>query len=337
MMTAAAVFLAAVLLHMSAIALLPSLLIILWINKGRKVERKKYYALMAGVVAAGLVILAVLQHVGPFSSFFYEKFMPFFSTAGSDIMANFVKEKLDAAKVKVHLFQDETRPTILKQRYRSSGKTLLRVNHLRQHPISKEIQNQIKSVLFDVINDQDVIIFSDFNYGCLPQALVDAIILECKKRNIMMIADSQSSSQIGDVSRFTDMRLMTPTEREARLALKDFESGLVVLAEKLRKKSRAENIFITLDKEGLLIHADDRNRNNDKDNYLTDRLEAMNKNPVDPAGAGDSLLTCSALALASGSDIWQSAYLGSVAAACQVGRNGNIPLSANDMNFGTRL
>ena len=259
----------------------------------------------------------------------------FFSITGNDEIADFVKEKFGMANVKASLFQDETRPTILKQRFRSAGKTLLRVNHLRQHPISKEIQARLKIKLFDIINEQDVIIFSDFNYGCLPQPLVDSIIQECKKNNIMMVADSQSSSQIGDVSRFTDMMLLTPTEREARLALKDFESGLVVLAEKLRQTSRAKNIFITLDKEGLLIHADVKNKR--KDNYLTDQLKAMNKNPVDPAGAGDSLLICSALALASGADIWQSAYLGSVAAACQIGRNGNIPLSVSDMYPETRL
>lgn len=253
----------------------------------------------------------------------------FFSITGNDEMAGFIEEKLKIAKVKAHLFQDETKPTILKQRYISSGKTLLRVNHLRQHPISKEIQKRLKTQIFEIINEQDVVIFSDFNYGCLPQPLVKSIIRECKKNNIMMVADSQSSSQIGDVSRFTDMKLLTPTEREARLALKDFESGLVVLAEKLRKSSRAENIFITLDKEGLLIHADVKNQ--DKDNFLTDQLEAMNKAPMDPAGAGDSLLVCSALAIASGADIWQSAYLGSVAAACQIGRHGNIPLSMNDI------
>jgi len=45
----------------------------------------------------------------------------------------------------------------------------------------------------------------------------------------MMVADSQSSSQVGDISRFTGMELVTPTEREARLALRDFNVGLVVL------------------------------------------------------------------------------------------------------------
>ncbi len=256
----------------------------------------------------------------------------FFSVTGSDEIADYAKKKLSKADVTAHLFKDESRPTILKQRYRSSGKTLLRVNHLRQHPISKDIQKRLLNRLFDIIDAQDLIIFSDFNYGCLPQPLIEKVIAACIEKDIMMVADSQSSSQIGDVSRFTDMMLMTPTEREARIAVKDFDSGLVVLAEKLRKKTRAQNIFITLDAEGVLIHAGSQKATTGA--YVTDKLGAMNKNPVDPAGAGDSLLTCSALALASGSDIWQSAYLGSIAAACQVGRNGNIPLSVRDMQRG---
>ncbi len=251
----------------------------------------------------------------------------FFSVGGKDEMIDFVKDKLAAAGVASHIYQDGSRPTILKQRFRSSGKTLLRVNHLRQHPISKEIQKSIKNDLFDLVAEQDLVIFSDFNYGCLPQPLVEDIVNHCLQKDVMMVADSQSSSQIGDVSRFRHTILLTPTEREARLALKDYESGLVVLAEKLRKKSKATNVFITLNKEGMLIHADDKN----KDHYLTDRLNAMNSNPKDPAGAGDSLLTCSALALAAGADIWQSAYLGSAAAACQVSRDGNIPLAITDI------
>lgn len=251
----------------------------------------------------------------------------FLSVNGDDEIVKFVNDKLASAGVNAFLFKDDSRPTILKQRFRCSEKTLLRVNHLRQHPISREMQRKIKNRLFDIIEEQDLIIFSDFNYGCLPQSLVNEIGIKARKKGVLMVADSQSSSQIGDVSRFENMILMTPTEREARLAIKDFDSGLVVLAEKLRKKSQAKNVFITLDKEGILIHAD----NSSKEGFSTDRLSAMNSMPVDPAGAGDSLLTCSALALAAGSDIWQSAYLGSVAAACQVGRKGNLPLKTSEL------
>lgn len=251
----------------------------------------------------------------------------FFSVTGNDETARFAKSKLNEYDVKSFIFEDESRPTILKQRFRCSGKSLLRVNHLRQHPISKELQKQLQNTLFELLDTIDVLIFSDFNYGCLPTPMVAAIIEKCKKKDIMMVADSQSSSQVGDVSRFTNMKLLTPTEREARLAVRDFESGLVMLAEKLREKALAENIFITLDKEGMLIHAE----RSGQEPWLTDRISAMNSSPKDPAGAGDSLLTCSALAMASGADIWTSAYLGSLAAACQVERTGNIPVSIDDL------
>jgi len=181
--------------------------------------------------------------------------------------------------------------------------------------------------LSKLLDKIDLLIFSDFNYGILPQHFVDCVVKKCKEKNIMMVADSQSSSQIGDVSRFNNMFFLTPTEREARLAVRDFESGLVVLAEKLRKKALAENILITLDKDGVLIHAGFAGSKT----FETDRLNAMNPVAIDPAGAGDSLLTCAALAAASGADIWQCAYLGSLSAACQVERTGNIPISIKDM------
>ena len=64
-----------------------------------------------------------------------------------------------------------------------------------------------------------------------------------RSRGVMMAADSQVSSQTGDVSRFKGMTLMTPTEREARVALNDFSSGLAVISERLIEKARARNIW----------------------------------------------------------------------------------------------
>jgi bifunctional ADP-heptose synthase (sugar kinase/adenylyltransferase) len=144
-------------------------------------------------------------------------------------------------------------------------------------------------------------------------------------RNVMMAADSQASSQLSDISRFRGMTLITPTEREARLALRDFESGLVIVGEKLRAAAGAENVVITLGAEGLLIHAPQ------SESYVTDRLPAFNTAPKDVAGAGDSLFTCTALALRAGIDIWRSTYLGSLAAACQVSRVGNMPIGISDL------
>ena len=67
-----------------------------------------------------------------------------------------------------------------------------------------------------------------------------------KAKNILITADSQSSSQIGDISRFKGMHLITPTEHEARLSSKDMNSGLVILAEKIKKLANAKNIYLKL-------------------------------------------------------------------------------------------
>jgi bifunctional ADP-heptose synthase (sugar kinase/adenylyltransferase) len=62
-----------------------------------------------------------------------------------------------------------------------------------------------------------------------------------------------------------------------------------------------------------------------------DQIEALNPMPKDVAGAGDSMLIASGMALAVGANIWEAACLGSIAAAIQVGRVGNTPISLAEM------
>ncbi len=249
----------------------------------------------------------------------------FVTILGQDERAAFARASLETLGITAHVFADETRPTSLKQRFRAHGKTLLRVNHLRQHAIGSEIAARMIGLVSELMDSTDLVLFADFNYGCLPQPVVDGIVAAAARRGVMMAADSQASSQISDISRYRGMRLITPTEREARLALRDTEAGLVVLAEALQQKAGAENVVVTLGAEGLLLHALDNGA------YRTDRLPAFNTAPKDVAGAGDSFFTCASMALCAGVDIWRSAYLGSLAAACQVARVGNIPLSIADL------
>jgi rfaE bifunctional protein kinase chain/domain len=229
----------------------------------------------------------------------------YFSVAGEDAWHDFALEKLRGSGVDAILLKDDTRPTTTKQRYRAKGKTLLRVNHLRQHGISQELQDQLLKRLLPKLDESDALVFSDFNYGCLPQQLVDRITLEARKRNLVLMADSQCSSQIGDVTRFKNMDLLTPTEMEARVSTRDHEAGLVMLAELLRRQAGAKNVFLKLGGEGMMVHA--------------------------ARPGGDSLLAAAAITLALGGDVWQASFLGSLAAACQVSRIGNTPLTPGEL------
>lgn len=256
----------------------------------------------------------------------------FFSITGDDALHEFVETKLAAYQVASHIIQDNTRPTTLKQRFRAAGKTLLRVNHLRQHGIRQNIQQQLLDQLIPLLSELDVLVFSDFNYGCLPQALVDAITAEARKHSVVLMADSQCSSQIGDVSRFKNVDLLTPTEMEARVSTRDHEAGLVVLAEKIREQAGARNVLLKLGAEGVLVHAAGH-----ATEWRTDQLSGFNRSPKDTAGAGDSLLAAAALTIALGGGIWQAAFLGSLAAACQVSRIGNTPVTAAELLHALRL
>lgn len=252
----------------------------------------------------------------------------FVSVTGTDAPRGFAQDGLAAAGVKAHLLADDGRPTTLKQRFRSMGKTLLRVSHLHQGAIAAQLQIRLLEHLEEAIQGADLLVFSDFNYGCLPQTVVDKVTLMARARGVMLAADSQSSSQVGDISRFREMDLLTPTEHEARISTRNREDGLVVLAEALRQQSAAHNILLKLGEEGLLIHAG----NGKGDDWLTDRVGALNAAPRDVAGAGDCLLIASALTLASGGNIWEAACLGSLAAAVQVGRVGNTPIQREEMH-----
>ena len=248
------------------------------------------------------------------------------SISGRDEVRAFACRQLDASGIDATLLVDETRPTTRKQRFRVGGTTLLRVNHLHQGSVDGELQNRIFERFDEIVESCRLLVFSDFNYGCLPQPLVERLMIRAREADLLVVADSQSSSQVGDVARFSGVDLLTPTEHEARVSLKDQESGLVVLAERLRLVSGARNIILKLGAEGALLHL----QGTDGEHH-TDRIPALNSSPRDVAGAGDSLLVVSAMAMAVGATPWEAAYLGSVAAAVQVSRVGNTALQTSDL------
>ena len=227
------------------------------------------------------------------------------SVCGNDAVGQQVTRDLEAAGVNTVLCVDSDRPTTLKTRYRASGKTLLRVNDLRDHQIDGGTAEKLFEAAKNHLSETDVLIFADFSYGVLSDELIDEILNVAKGRDLIVAADSQSSSQIGDISRFKNVTLLSPTEREARLAVRDNKSGLIGISEKLRDVTNAKYIPITLASDGVFLHRPEAIGGE----WTDDQVPALNLNPVDVSGAGDAFLVSTALALAVGADIWSSIFL----------------------------
>ncbi|MFM9120453.1 MAG: PfkB family carbohydrate kinase, partial [Acidimicrobiaceae bacterium] len=117
----------------------------------------------------------------------------FFSVVGDDQTATFCREELSKFGVDHHLLVDDSRPTTLKQRFRSRSKTLLRVSHLAQRSIEEPMQRELVKSVVKACESADLLIFSDFNYGSLPQAVVDQITAAATKKKLKVVAESQTS------------------------------------------------------------------------------------------------------------------------------------------------
>ena len=269
----------------------------------------------AGIVAAHLASLGAR--------------VDFVSVVGSDEPAEYARGQLERFGVHTHLVVDDSRPTTKKTRYRCEGKSLLRVSKLSQEPVSRHIASELQRKVRS-IGETQLVLFSDFNYGVLSDEVLSSVQDDVSRFSPVMGADSQSSSQIGDVSRFKLMDFICPTEKEARIATRNTTDGLVQLAESLRTQASARNVLLTLGADGMLIHA----RPDTNVEWETDRIPALNPNPLDVAGAGDSLFATVGLCRAVGGDIFAAAALGAVASAVQVSRLGNIPITEDELRMG---
>jgi rfaE bifunctional protein kinase chain/domain len=278
----------------------------------KAVDKKKFIG-GAGIVAAHCSALGA-------NTFFI-------SVIGDDEPGSWAKNKVSEYGIKEELIFDNSRPTTLKQRYRSGSQTLFKLTELSQEIINPNIQDDIYGKFNRLVGQLDLLIFSDFSYGNLPAELVGKIMSLAMEHNVLIAADSQSSSQVGNLSKFSGAFLVTPTEREARVELRDQSSGLVILLDDLRDYLGAKNVLLKLGPDGILIRGVGANQ----ELLPTEQVEPSNKKPIDTSGAGDSVLAVSALALAGGFDIYSSAMLGSFIAGIQVGRLGNIPVNREEI------
>lgn len=249
------------------------------------------------------------------------------SIIGKDEAGTWGKVKAKDYDVELISIEDKTRPTNLKQRYRSGSQTLLKISHINQDKVTKAIQARIVQEFEKIASGINLLILSDFSYGVLTKDTTQILIDIAKRNKILIAADSQTSSQVGDLSQFANIDLITPTEIEARLELKDHTSGLAVIVENLRNRINPKAIIIKLGADGLVINGTKPNG----EILALDALPSLNLNPIDVSGAGDCLLAATSLALVIENNLAKAALIGSMAAAIQIGRIGNTPIKSENL------
>ncbi len=144
---------------------------------------------------------------------------------------------------------------------------------------------------------------------------------------MLKAADSQVASRWGNITDFKGFDLITPNEREARFALGDQDFGVRPLASEIYNAANCKVLMLKLGDRGILTCQSPEHV--DLNSFFV--LDSFVDRLVDAVGAGDALLAYATLAMLVSNSPAQAAILGSMAAACECEKDGNIPVSPADM------
>ena len=248
----------------------------------------------------------------------------YISVAGEDDQFNVVSKSLIDQGISTDLIVDTSRPTTYKTRYIVENQKLFRVSRIKDHKISEEIEKEIISKITTLAPNIDGILVSDFVYGVITQNILDIISNLSKQFDIKLYGDLQCSSQVGKVSKFDGFDLITPTEKEARIAMDDDENGIEWVATTLLKNTNSKNMLMKLGSDGFIAYSSSLSCRQD--------FPALSVNPVDVTGAGDSLFAAMSVSLSSGSSLIEASIIGTFMASLAVKEVGNTPITSDRLN-----
>jgi len=249
------------------------------------------------------------------------------TVTGHDDPALFLHEQLKARSIGDYSIKDLSRPTTFKKRYVVENQKLFRVSTLEDHLLAPNIEDRIISYINELAPAASGIVVSDFVYGLVTPRVLFALTNVSQRYCIPIFGDLQCSTQYGSITRFHNFTLLCPNERELRLALHDKTSGLEHLSKQFLSSNHCQHLIVTMASDGFIVYA----RSPDG-LFHSQTFPALTPNPVDVAGAGDSLLSVMSIGISSSQNIMITAALAACAAALEVGCMGNIPVTVDDLS-----
>lgn len=247
----------------------------------------------------------------------------FTTVMGSDPLKDFVVNDLQEYGIRCNVVVDPTRPTTQKNLFTAGGYRLLKVDSVDNRSISERIANVFVE---NISNTQtDAVVFSDFRHGIFNGSTIPQLT-KAIPAGPLRIADSQVATRWGNILDFKGFDLITPNEREARFALGDQDSTIRPLALDLYRKADCKYLILKLGERGVITY-----RTPDPDVRSFFNVDSFAEHVVDAVGAGDALLAYSTLALVRGQHPLIASILGSVAAAMACERDGNNPISPEEV------
>lgn len=240
---------------------------------------------------------------------------------GSKIFFDLLKKQKLSAK---GIFKSKDRATTIKTRVIGGNYQMLRVDDEIETALNKKetaaLTEQIKRLA--ISEKADVIIFEDYDKGCITPELIKNIVAFAKQKNIPTVVDPKKKNFLA----YSGVTLFKPNLKELKEGLKlDFDHSNIKELEKVAsdfsKKQNINTLLITLSEKGIYTH-------NSKTKAL---IPAHIRNISDVSGAGDTVISVAALCLALNLSPTLSATLANLAGGLVCEKVGVVPIDKKQL------
>jgi D-beta-D-heptose 7-phosphate kinase/D-beta-D-heptose 1-phosphate adenosyltransferase len=234
---------------------------------------------------------------------------------GEDEAAESLSASLSAAGVKAHFQRIAHQPTIVKLRVMSRHQQLLRIDF--EEPFATD-PLQMSADVDALLTGVKVLVLSDYGKGALQNH--QALIAAARQRQIPVLADPKGK----DFSRYRGASLITPNlnEFEAIVGRCVDEADLVAKGAALMADLELGALLVTRGEHGMtLLRAD----------HPPLHLPARAREVFDVTGAGDTVISTLAAAIAAGEELPHAVALANLAAGIVVGKLGTAAISAPEL------
>ncbi len=205
----------------------------------------------------------------------------------------------------------------VKTRMIGNNHQLLRVDQEQTDSLNRSDRLAILAKIKKLILRADVVIFEDYDKGVIDGEVIAATVKAADKKNIPVVVDPKKVNFLN----YAGVTLFKPNLKELKEGLKldhDLlnEKHLYAAILKLQKRIRAQMIMATLSEKGVMI------TNGNKIHWEP----AHFRNIADVSGAGDTVVSVAALALAAGCTPAQIAALSNLAGGLVCEEIGVVPV-----------
>ncbi len=234
------------------------------------------------------------------------------------ILLNLLKEGLhDAAGVVI----DDARPTTTKTRVIAHSQQVVRFDREKREDIPKAIRNSILSKIKDQIHETDCIVVSDYAKGMITPSIMREVMAIAKPAGVPVVIDPK----VGHFSYYRGATIITPNHLEAARAAKieiENDETLRQAGFTLLDQIQGEAVLITRGEQGMNLFQ--------KDGRIT-HIPTVAKEVYDVTGAGDTVVSVLALAIAAGANYVQAAMIANYAAGIVVGMVGTSTVKRDEL------